>query len=134
MKKYRVILLSLVVMTIAIAIVACSQQPKKVPYPGSGVYDLTEYEPYSVSGSVSADSSGLIETVFTTNSTEISITNHGDNDIEVNLSYNDNPTYYIGFQTLAAGKTDEFGGLKAGYQYRLTVISEGSDFSLTISD
>lgn len=115
--------------------VTISQSDDKQPYPGNGVYDLSEYMPYEVSGVEGKNGIYFIGLDFKTNTCEINLENNGNETVTVYLYNKHNPVWdSIGEMILKPGKSNHFTMLTAATEYQIGVDSHGSEYMLAISD
>lgn len=104
-------------------------------YPGNGIYDLTNYVPYSINSENVSSAIEVISQEFTTNTTEISVKNNGSEALNIYLYDKDNPSNdFIGQFQLEAGHKEKFSMLSAASTYQIGVESANKQYSITISD
>ena len=106
---------------------------ERLEYPGRGVYDLSKYSPCNLSGI--AFEKNRINLDFSTNSTEIEITNFGGEDIVIYLFDIENPTNkYIGKMDLAPSASGRFTMLSGSCKYSIELETSCGNYSILISD
>lgn len=108
---------------------------RRVDYPGTGVYDLTAFFPYSVQGETDGQSIEKLSYVFSTNSTEIHVKNDADEDVWISLyDASDETGREILRCQLSAGKSEKFTNLTQAQTYCVGVAAPGKAYAITLSD
>ena len=117
------------------AIAAYEYNNKPIQYPGTGVYDLSKYYPYSVEGDSDEESTEFLEIVFFTDSTRIKVENTATSNVTVSLyDTSDESNRAIGVFSLDAGEKKEFTNLTSARCYKIGVESTERKYGLIISD
>lgn len=138
--RWRNLILTLVVIVLfgtlcfgAIAVYEYNNKP--IQYPGTGVYDLSKYYPYSVEGDIDEENPEVLEIVFFTDSTKIKVKNTATSNVTVYLyDTSDESNRAIGVFSLDTGEKKEFTNLTAARHYRIGVESTERKYGLIISD
>lgn len=132
-KKFIFIIL---VGSVMLAMFTSFHWKKRDDYPGSGTYNLTEYDAYRIEGKGDIDEIQVIDMDFKTNTTKIKVANEGDDDVIIYLYKNGNIAendYIASFDLKAQGKK-KFTLLSAASKYQIGVATEGEQYSLKIAD
>lgn len=110
-------------------------QDSRSKYDGGEIYDLTECYPYETYGNVEMDEINMLAPVFTTNSTQITLTNNNPDDITLFLYDMENPTTtYIGIMTLSTGEGGKFTMLTGARKYKIGFKTLSPIYNISVSD
>lgn len=128
-------ILGVIVLAFALALIFQKQGYRNV-YGGYGEYDLTKCVPYSAQGEATANGITMLNHIFETNSTKISIANNGNQNVTVYLydSINTICDNYIGIETIAPAKKKCFTMLTGARRYQIGIKTNSTGYKLLVSD